>query len=172
VFSCRLHHAPALDDIVRDRLLDVDVLAVLTGPDGGQRVPVVWRGDYQGVDVFHFQQLADVLLDLWRLLLPGLDGLGRGSDDGVVDLAQLGDLAVLLGGKAGGDHQEYGDHHQGKAGHPSCQPVYDAILHCATPHHIHPYGMLVLYTRQENTAASRTSRCEDMQEFDSLIGAH
>src|SRR5262249_54021451 len=32
--------APALTDVVADRLLDVDVLASLHGPDGGQRVPV------------------------------------------------------------------------------------------------------------------------------------
>src|SRR5262249_40627158 len=33
VLARRLDHAPALDDVVRDRLLDVDVLAGLAGPD-------------------------------------------------------------------------------------------------------------------------------------------
>src|SRR5262249_28517324 len=45
VLAGRLDDAPALADVVADRLLDVDVLAVLDGPDGGQRVPVVGRGD-------------------------------------------------------------------------------------------------------------------------------
>src|SRR5207244_296522 len=37
--------APALPDVVADRLFDVDVLAGLHGPDGRQRMPVVGRGD-------------------------------------------------------------------------------------------------------------------------------
>src|SRR5262249_30091259 len=39
----RLDHAPAFDQVVRDRLLDIDVLAGLTGPDCSQGVPVVGR---------------------------------------------------------------------------------------------------------------------------------
>ena len=38
-------HAPAFADVVADRLFDIDVLAGLHGPDGGQGVPVVRRGD-------------------------------------------------------------------------------------------------------------------------------
>ena len=49
---------------MRDGLLDVDILARLHGPDAGQRMPVVRRGDADGVDVLRLQQLADVLVGL------------------------------------------------------------------------------------------------------------
>src|SRR5262249_49287023 len=39
VLAGDLDDAPALGDVVAYRLLDVDVLAVLHGPDGGQGVP-------------------------------------------------------------------------------------------------------------------------------------
>ena len=45
VLAGRLDDAPAFADVVADRLFDVDVLAGLHGPDGGQGVPVVRRGD-------------------------------------------------------------------------------------------------------------------------------
>src|SRR5262249_1911974 len=60
----RLDDAPALADVVADRLLDVDVLAVLQRPDGRQGVPVVRRGDGDDVDRLVFDDLADVLLEL------------------------------------------------------------------------------------------------------------
>ena len=56
----------ALVDVVAARLLDVDVLAGLAGPDGHQRVPVVRRGDRDGVDVLVVERLADVLHGLGR----------------------------------------------------------------------------------------------------------
>src|SRR5205823_629723 len=45
ILAGRLDHAAALDQVVRNRLLDIDVLAGLTGPDGRQGVPVVRSGD-------------------------------------------------------------------------------------------------------------------------------
>src|SRR5262245_21033201 len=41
VLAGRLDHLAAFDEVVRDRFLDVHVLAGLAGPDGRQRVPVV-----------------------------------------------------------------------------------------------------------------------------------
>src|SRR5262249_29037586 len=52
VFAGRLDHAPALNQVVGDGLFDVDVFAGLTGPDGGQGVPVIGRGDGQRCHVF------------------------------------------------------------------------------------------------------------------------
>src|SRR5262249_13754021 len=52
VLARRLHDAPAFADIVAHRLLDVHILARLHGPDGGQRVPVIGRGDEHGGDGF------------------------------------------------------------------------------------------------------------------------
>ena len=61
VLAGGLDHPPAFADVVADRLLDVDVLARLAGPDRGQGVPVVRRGDRDGVDVLVVEDLAEVL---------------------------------------------------------------------------------------------------------------
>ena len=63
VLAGRGDHLPAFPDVVGQRLLDVDVLARLAGPDGGQGVPMVGRGDDDGVDVLVVEQLADVAVD-------------------------------------------------------------------------------------------------------------
>src|SRR5262249_32063295 len=80
VLAGRLDDAPALADVMADRLLDVDVLAGLDGPDGHQRVPVVGRGDADDVDAIVVEQLAEVLLELRGVALRLLDG-GHGLAD-------------------------------------------------------------------------------------------
>ena len=57
----RLDHLAAFPDRVRRRLLDVDVLAGLERPDGRERVPVIRRGDDDGVDLLVFEDAAHVL---------------------------------------------------------------------------------------------------------------
>src|SRR5205823_3263728 len=99
VMPRRLDHAPALD-VVRDRLLDVDVLARLAGPDGGQGVPVVGGGDGHGGDVLVLEDVADVLLEARRLLLPRGDALERLGDDVLVGVAEVGDFNIVEGGEA------------------------------------------------------------------------
>ncbi len=54
----------ALGQIVRQRLLDVDVLAGRAGVDGHRHVPVVGRADQHGVDVLAVEQL--VVAPWWR----------------------------------------------------------------------------------------------------------
>ena len=58
-------------DVVRKRLLDVDIAARLHRPEAGQHVPVVGRGNTDSIDVLAVQQLANVLIafDLQTLLL-------------------------------------------------------------------------------------------------------
>ena len=58
--SRRLDHLAAFGDRQRQRLLAVHVLARLAGVDRHQRVPVVGRGDDDGVDVLAVEQLAVV----------------------------------------------------------------------------------------------------------------
>ena len=53
--------AQALVEGVRGRLLDVHVLAGLAGPDGRQRVPVVWRSDGDDVYVLVLNDRPQVL---------------------------------------------------------------------------------------------------------------
>ena len=57
-----LHELTAFPDIVRDGLFDIHILAGLTAPDGRERVPVIRRGDRDGIDLLALQQLADVLI--------------------------------------------------------------------------------------------------------------
>ncbi len=82
-------------------LLDIDVLALLHGPDGRQCVPVVGRGNGDRVDVGVFEQLADVLdvagrrLHVLELgLLDLLVGIRVAIADGdEIDIGQLQPLA-------------------------------------------------------------------------------
>jgi hypothetical protein len=60
VLRGRLDHLAALEDRVRRGLLDVDVLARLAGPNGRQRMPMVWGRDNDRIDVLIVQQLAQV----------------------------------------------------------------------------------------------------------------
>ncbi len=69
VLARGLDHLAAFPHVVAGGLLDVDVLAGLAGPDGGQRVPVVGRGDGDGVDFLVVEELAHVAVD------PGLGAL-------------------------------------------------------------------------------------------------
>ena len=51
LFRCgRFDQQPAFANVVRDRLLDVHVLAGVAGQDRGRRMPMVGRGDDHGVD--------------------------------------------------------------------------------------------------------------------------
>src|SRR5262249_37654968 len=53
-------NTPALAHVVADGLFDINVLAGLEGPDGRQGVPVVGRGDADGVDGLVLEDLAKV----------------------------------------------------------------------------------------------------------------
>ena len=61
VLPRRLDHRPALDDRHRQRLLDVDVLARVAGGDHLDGVPVVGRGDHDGVDILAIEDRAEIL---------------------------------------------------------------------------------------------------------------
>ena len=51
ISSNGLDHLSSLDDVVADRLLDVDILSCLAGQDGHEGVPVIGGGDRHGIDV-------------------------------------------------------------------------------------------------------------------------
>jgi hypothetical protein len=88
VMPRRFDEAPAFPDVVAHRFFDVDVLAGLHCPDRGERMPVVRRGDSDGVDFLVVHDAAQVLHD-------GRGGaalsLGRTRDgaggDGGIDIA-------------------------------------------------------------------------------------
>src|SRR4029077_3114171 len=55
VFLSSAHELAAFPKIVRAWLFDVYVFAGLARPDGDKRVPVIWRGDRDGVYGFIFK---------------------------------------------------------------------------------------------------------------------
>ena len=92
----RLDHLAAFEDVVAARLLDVDVLARLAGPDRRQRVPVVRRGDADHVDVLAVVDLAEVGLGLGlvavlllELARPARRGRSRSGSQSTATLTPL-----------------------------------------------------------------------------------
>ena len=76
---------------MRDRLLQVDVLAGLARPHRHERVPVVRRRDGHRVDVVAGQQFA--VVDDRHRVRAQLDRLGLGRfEDVPVDITERGDL--------------------------------------------------------------------------------
>ena len=92
-----VRHQAAFQDGVRGRLLDVDVLAGLERPDGGERVPVVRRGNHHRVDVLVVEHAPQILhearLERGDVLQLGVVG-ARGVQV-LVDVAERLDLDVL-----------------------------------------------------------------------------
>ena len=88
----RLDHLAAFEEIVAAWLLNVDILPRLTGPDRGKRVPVVWRGDADDVDVLAVEDFSEVGLglDLDPVLL--FQFLGALVEHDPVGIAEDGDL--------------------------------------------------------------------------------
>jgi len=116
VFASGLHHLAAFPEFVAGGLLHVHVFARLAGPDSRERVPVITRGDRDGVDILVFEKLPDVLIGLLGFISGGLFGECDGPLDlRLVDIAdgrhaRLGQLRVA------GDvvaptaaHADYGD---------------------------------------------------------------
>ena len=75
-FARGRNHLRAFENVVAGGLLAVDVLARLAGPNGGQRMPVVGRGDGDRVDVLVFEHLPQILVDLRLGPLQVLDDFG------------------------------------------------------------------------------------------------
>jgi hypothetical protein len=82
---------PPFPDVVRERLLDINVFARLTRPDGSQRVPVVGRGHDHRVHVLVVEQAADIGAGCDRAarLLHDLDAVVQNR---LVRIAQRSDL--------------------------------------------------------------------------------
>src|SRR5262245_9948930 len=95
VFARRFDHSAAFPDIVRWRLLDIDVLTGLAGTDRSRRVPVIGSGDDNGVDGLVVEDAAHLFDGLGRLPLPTSDGLGGPGQAFFVQVANTGDLGIL-----------------------------------------------------------------------------
>jgi len=84
-------------DLVRHRLLHVNILARLAGPDGLQSMPMVGRGDGDGVDGLVVENLAHILEALRRLLPAGFHALYETGHVRLVDIRNGHQLHVGQG---------------------------------------------------------------------------
>ena len=101
VLAGRRHHLLPFPQVVRERLLDVDVLARLAGPDRRQGVPVVRQGDDHRVDALVVEDFAGVVIrgDLPPVVTGRLDfaievrlvGVAERDDLDAGDLAEPAD---------------------------------------------------------------------------------
>ena len=96
VLAGGLDHLPAFPDVVRDGLLDVDVLAGLSGGDGDPGMRVIRRGDRDGVDVFAFEQLAEVGVGVELVAVPLLEAVGHAVEDLFIDVAEGDEIAMIV----------------------------------------------------------------------------
>ena len=85
-------HRLALLDGAAGRLFDVHVLAAFGGVDRLDRVPVVRRGDHDGVDVFALEDVAVIVIGL-HARPGGFQGVGQTL---LVDIAHRGDINLSL----------------------------------------------------------------------------
>src|SRR5262249_47976817 len=126
----RLDAAPALRDVVAQRLLDVYVLACLARPDRDERVPVVGRRDRDHVEFLVLQSLANVL-NAFRLVAALVSDLfAPRLEQAAVRVDQVRDLDVLYAevlidvavplpvdaGDADADHVVGAEHPPGRLG--------------------------------------------------------
>ena len=104
ILAGRRHHLLSFPEVVRERLLDVDVLARLAGPDCRQRVPVVGQGNDHRVDGLVVEDPAQVRMS--GHLFPAVTGrlhfavevrlvrVAERDDSGTGDLAEPADELV------------------------------------------------------------------------------
>src|SRR5690606_30683821 len=73
-----------------NRLLHIDILARLRGPDAGERVPMVRRGDHHRVDFFALEHLPHVRERLAFEALSGEVGAAL-VEDTLIHIAERGE---------------------------------------------------------------------------------
>ena len=99
VFARRLDHLPAFPDAVRDRFLDIDVLAGLACQDGAERVPMVGRGDNDGVHIIVVEHPAEILHKLRTLAADAFYRRAPILQQAAVTVGQVRQLDILAFGK-------------------------------------------------------------------------
>src|SRR5436190_631321 len=88
----------ALEDVVADRLFNVNIFPGLAGPDRDQRVPVIARGDRNGVKFLVVECLANVLNALRSRLLAVFYAARSPAQFRLIRVDQIRDLHLFLAG--------------------------------------------------------------------------
>lgn len=95
VFSGGIEGDAAFVDVVAARFFYVDVFTGLAGPDGDERMPVIRGGDGDGVDVFVFEDFADVGLGFGGGFGFVLNFFELGGEEAAIGIDEIGDLDVF-----------------------------------------------------------------------------
>lgn len=113
------HEEFAFAGIVGQRGLEIDGLTRLQGENGGRRVPVVRRGDDDGLDAAILENAPEIVGGFGRADLLGADPFCGGLEGGLVNITEPGDVNL-----SGGDEvvQEFRP-----AGSESHEPDLDGI---------------------------------------------
>src|SRR5687767_9593432 len=83
-------HLPALPDVMRERLLDVDILPCLAGPNCGQAMPMIGRGDHDRVHVSVIEHPPQIPVRR-NVMAPLLERLGLATKESLIHVAQRRD---------------------------------------------------------------------------------
>ena len=95
IFAPRFDHLAAFPDIVGRGFLDVHLFACLTRPDGGERVPVIWGDDGDGVNLLVVENHAEVPVGGGRHAGLLRDESQGGHEKRLVGVADGADLHVV-----------------------------------------------------------------------------
>ena len=90
--ASRFNHGTPFMEIVTDGLLDIDILAGFTGPDRLQGMPVIGRGQRDGMQVITFQQSSEIDLRIDFSVISLVEVLGSIRQDLLIHVAQGDDL--------------------------------------------------------------------------------
>ena len=118
----RIHQRDRLVDVVGQRLLAIDVLAGFQRRDGGNRVPVIGRGDAHRVDVLAREHVPEIVV-CGTVRRTGIGMLGVVSVD-----------HFLRGGAAGGVDVAHGDHPADLAAQKRAEQVPALFAHADEAH--------------------------------------
>src|SRR5581483_2080231 len=152
------HHHAAFDQIMSDRLLDIDVLSRLAGPDGCERMPMIAGSDGNGIDGPVIKDTAQIRLQgrlLPRLFCeltslfrhPLLVGIAEGCNFYAFDARQRTHVVATAAAKT-----DYGHTHTiidaaGGAPHECnwysrCAGTLQEVTACHLGHRHHPPFMI------------------------------
>src|SRR5207253_9128174 len=77
---------------MRARLFHIDVFSGLASPNGHQRVPMIGRGNGDGVNFFVLEELANINIGFWLWQTHLLDVIEALVQYVFIDIAQSGEL--------------------------------------------------------------------------------